>query len=56
MDGKIDGLSGALGYTPHLNKRNRVLMKLNHAIKLGFVEESVNKCLQVALVFGFDLQ
>jgi hypothetical protein len=31
-------------------------MKIHHAIKLGFVEESVSKCLQVAFGFGFEVQ
>jgi hypothetical protein len=31
-------------------------MKIHHAIKLGFVEESVSKCLQVAFGFGFEIK
>jgi hypothetical protein len=45
---KIGGPSRALGDPPHLDQCNWVFLKLQHAIELGFVEESVNKCLQVA--------
>jgi len=56
IDGEINGPSEAFGDTPHLDQGNWIFMEIHHAKKLCFVEESVSKCLQVALGFGFEVQ